>query len=147
MLQLTGTEAAKLARLADELEPTDSDLASVLRRLLRESKPPKGYLTTGQAARLLDVTSQTVRNWADRGWLASERARPLGRRHIEQAAVDRMLAFRAAVRDAGVPALTDDEIDRELAAHRQERSKSETGEPLAGGVHRGRQERSLVGSA
>jgi excisionase family DNA binding protein len=131
MLQLTASEAAEVEAFAEELKTTRPVVAYVLRRVLKNARVPRHeYLTTGEAAALLGVTAQTVRNWADRKWLASERVRPLGRRHIAKAAVEEMLAFRRDVEAGGVLGLTDDEIDEEIRLHRQERSTRSAGDDL-----------------
>jgi excisionase family DNA binding protein len=146
MLQLTGPEAAMVQQHADRIEHTDAKLAALLRRILRElGSPPEGYLTTGQVADMLDVTTQTVRNWADRGWLPSSRMRPTGRRKIPRSAIDDVVAFRQRLLSEGVPALTDDQVDQEIRAHRQERSSGSTSGADGAGTGRARIDRSVAG--
>jgi excisionase family DNA binding protein len=51
--------------------------ARVITRLMKAisagSDETKTYVSPAEAARILDVTPQTVRNWADRGWLPCDR--------------------------------------------------------------------------
>jgi excisionase family DNA binding protein len=146
MLQLTGPEAAMIQQHADRIERSDARVAALLRRIVRElGRPPEGYLTTGEVADMLDVTTQTVRNWADRGWLPSARMRPTGRRRIPRAAIDEVVAFRERLLREGVPALTDEQVDSEIRAHRQERSSSSTSRADRPGGGGARGDRAVAG--
>ncbi len=59
--------------------------ARIIRRLMKaiasgSSDETKAYFSPAEAARILDVTPQTVRNWADRGWLPCQRTYGKARR-------------------------------------------------------------------
>ncbi len=101
LAHFTSAEVAQLESVAEELERKRPAAARLLRRLLRAvrqpRRPDKGdddMLTTTEAARLLGVSDQTVRNWADLQWISAYRLHPLARRQIPAAALRRVLEFR-----------------------------------------------------
>jgi len=121
-------------------QPTESDLfvrgqtlAQALHRegrveeaqtvvaLLEAVKPVKQpvYLTTGEVARRIGVSRQTVVNWVKKGWLKG--ARIGGRIMIPRAALsdfDDLLAVFDAL-DADRPPATDEEINAVLKPERR----------------------------
>jgi excisionase family DNA binding protein len=94
------------------------DAAKIIRRVVRaiasgkvaEASP---FVSPAEAAKLLDVTPQTVRNWADRGWLPCERT--LGRaRRIPRASLASAIALSR--QRPPVPDLSPEEIARIIGA-------------------------------
>lgn len=86
-------------------------------------------LTTGQAALILGVTPQSVRNWVDAGWLPSQRRSPFGRRMIDPSALVELGRFRTN-RDllaASGGVITEEQAAETLRAHRAKRSTAEVG--------------------
>ena len=94
-MTLTHADIAELETLAREVEPSRPHAARLLRRILKTAVRPAAeqLVTTGEAARILGVSDQTVRNWADAGWLPSRRLHPLGRRMIPDSALQGARAF------------------------------------------------------
>lgn len=133
MLPLTAADIDELEKTAEELHRTRPKAARILARILAAARSPDDMLwTTAQVAQALDVSTQTVRNWVDAGWLPAQRTHPLGRRRIPASALSGVWQFRAAKwRHSGAP-LTDEQI---VAAVRETRANR----PVAG---RTRHERS-----
>ncbi|MEX2522872.1 MAG: helix-turn-helix domain-containing protein [Chloroflexota bacterium] len=119
MYSLTAADIDELEEATEELRRTRPKAARILVRILDLARSPDDTLwTTAQVARALDVSTQTVRNWVDAGWLPAERAHPLGRRRIPASALAGVWEFRAArSRGARVP-LTDEQV---VAAIREQR--------------------------
>ena len=130
-MHLSRTDQAVLRRLEKELSSTRPDDARVLSRILRNDKTPSQYVTTSEAASILGVTSQTVRNWVDRGWLPAKRPRPFAHRRIERRHLDSVADIRARIDRQGIVTKTDGEIDALLSRHREDRQRARVGEPLA----------------
>ena len=89
------------------------DAAKVIARLVKaiavasvaQTTP---YASVAEAAQAFGVTPQTVRNWADRGWLPCERSFG-GTRRIPRSALASAQALRRA--RPTVPDLSADQID------------------------------------
>jgi len=120
---LTSADIAELERLAKEVEPSRPHAARLLRRVLKAAVRPaeERMLTTSEAARELGVSDQTVRNWADAGWLASRRLHRLGRRMIPESSLRSVRAFDA-VRLTPKSRLSEEEAVELVRQHRRERT-------------------------
>jgi excisionase family DNA binding protein len=86
--------------------------ARIITRLMKaisaaRSDETRAYVSPAEAARILDVTPQTVRNWADRGWLPCERTFGKARR-IPRTALASALALSRP--RPPVPDLSPDEL-------------------------------------
>ena len=123
MTTLTSADIAELERLAKEVEPSRPHAARLLRRVLKAAVRPaeERMLTTSEAARELGVSDQTVRNWADAGWLASRRLHRLGRRMIPESSLRSVRAFDA-VRLTPKSRLSEEEAVELVRQHRRERT-------------------------
>lgn len=123
MTTLTSADIAELETLAKEVEPSRPHAARLLRRVLKAAVRPaeERMLTTSEAARELGVSDQTVRNWADAGWLASRRLHRLGRRMIPESSLRSVRAFDA-VRLTPKSRLSEEEAVELVRQHRRERS-------------------------
>lgn len=125
-MQLTAAETDEVKAGARDLKRSRPALAAVLRRLLATRDDLADGLTTRQAADLIGVSAQTVRNWADRGWLLSTRSHPLSRRKIDRSAIDRIRTARTSMdRVAARSTLSDAQIDAEIRTYRRARSRGE----------------------
>jgi len=76
---LTDEEQQTLKAVLPTIRRTSPDAARILNRLMRAIASGKVadaslYASVSEVADAFDVTPQTIRNWADRGWLPSERA-------------------------------------------------------------------------
>ena len=74
------------------------EAAKIIVRLIKVAYSPEPaqedpYVSVSDAAEVLGVTRQTVRNWADRGWIPSQR-RPGGARRIPRSALASAEALR-----------------------------------------------------
>jgi transposase-like protein len=76
------------------------------------------HVSISEAARIFGVTTQTVRNWVDRGWILGAWKTPAGTRMIPRAALASAEAI-ARPRPT-VPRMTPEEIQEVIEApHRQ----------------------------
>src|SRR5205085_6485048 len=82
------------------------------------------WCTTGEAARILGVTSRTVANWAGAGWLAHHTTAG-GHRRFRREDVERFLAdrHRGSARDDAVPSRADRVTSAEGTPPRRRRPK------------------------
>ena len=101
MADFNATDVARLEAVATDYERRrQSATARLIRRVIRRVQPSNDpqredeTLTTTEAAQLLGVSDQTVRNWTDLKWLPAYRAHPLARRKIPAAAVRQVREFR-----------------------------------------------------
>jgi MerR family regulatory protein len=83
---LTAEEQATITAALPSIRQAAPDAASIIVRLLdnaaaREMAPEPRYASIAEIATAFDVTQQTIRNWADRGWLPCDRT-PAGTRRI-----------------------------------------------------------------
>jgi len=89
---LTEEEQQAIMAVLPAIRRTSPDAARILSRLLRtiasdqvtETSP---YASVTEVATAFNVTPQTIRNWADRGWLPSERTLG-GARRIPRSTLD-----------------------------------------------------------
>ncbi len=88
---LTDEEQQTLKAVLPAIRRTSPDAARILNRLMRAIASGKVtdaglYASVTEVAAAFDVTPQTIRNWADRGWLPSERTMG-GARRIPRSAL------------------------------------------------------------
>ena len=123
---LSTTDRKELEALAHEVRSERPRAASALKRVLVVLAVESGaeMLTTTQAAELLSVSDQTIRNWTIRGWLPSRRLHPLGRRMIPRQAVEGLRAFDQVRLDSR---LSEDDAVELVRTHRRERARAKVG--------------------
>jgi hypothetical protein len=114
LIDLTPRERREVEAALPAIAPVNETVAAVLRRLLeaggqaqfgdrpaapgdRPTDEAAAYVGVGEAARFFGVTSQTIRNWADKGLLAAD-VTPAGTRLIPALALQRARAFLDAPR-------------------------------------------------
>ena len=83
---LTPEEQATITAALPSIRQAAPDAANIIVRLLddaaaRVTAPEHRYASIAEIATAFDVTQQTIRNWADRGWLPCDRT-PAGTRRI-----------------------------------------------------------------
>ena len=119
---LTEREMNSIRRLAERLEK--KGLAAEGRRLRSIISPEgeKNELKASEAAAVLHVTSQTIRNWVRSG-LLDGRVDHTGHIFVPVSALRPAIEMDAAMpyRSASAPEIADDEILAEIAAYRSER--------------------------
>lgn len=119
-IELTREEIREVQAALPKFRRADPVAAAIVRRLVRAARPAKQpYASVSEAARVFGVTDQTIRNWVDRGWIASEPRIGRGPRRISRSLVERAAAF--AEPPEGVPLLDDDQLQARLE-HRRRRS-------------------------
>lgn len=121
---LSATETKELERFATKIERTEPRVASVIRKAIAVRVAPTAgqYATVGQAAKVLQVSDQTVRNWLDSGWLTGIRRGPLRRRLILRSSLDAVQRFDA-VQLSSKTTMTEDDAAGLVQQHRRERAK------------------------
>ena len=134
MLHLNRSDAASLRELEREFEDSRPDVARVIRKVLGQTQgePAPAYVTTTEAAAVIGVSAQTVRNWIDRGWLSARRSHPLAHRRISRQELDRLLDFRARLTSHGVEPRSDGQLEALLSRHSEDRRRRRIGEPISG---------------
>jgi excisionase family DNA binding protein len=125
MLTLTSSDIAELETLAEEVKASRPHASRLLRRVLKVAVRPseETLMTTTQAAEILGVSDQTVRNWADAGWLPARRLHKLGRRMIPEASLRAARAFDA-VKLVPKNSLSEGDAVAVVRTHRGERSRT-----------------------
>jgi excisionase family DNA binding protein len=125
MLTLTSADIAELETLAEEVRASRPHTSRLLRRVLKVAVRPseETLLTTTEASRILGVSDQTVRNWADAGWLPSRRMHKLGRRMIPETSLRAVQAFDAVKLVPKKP-LSEAEAGEIVRKHRRERARA-----------------------
>ena len=120
---LTPEEQATITAALPSIREAAPDAANIIVRLLdnaaaREMAPEQRYASIAEVATAFDVTQQTIRNWADRGWLPCDRS-PGGTRRIPRgvlASADALARPRP-----GTPDLTPEQIEAIVSAPRRAR--------------------------
>jgi excisionase family DNA binding protein len=103
--------------------------SEALRKVLDQVERPKAGLSTGEAARLLHVTPQTIRNWVRAGVLAGWKDTTTGHVFVSRESLIPALVQRRVLPDASVPDVSDAEIAAEIAAVRTERRRGGAAAP------------------
>jgi len=122
----TSADIAELEKLADDVKASRPHVSRLLRRVLKVAVRPSSaetLLTTTAVAEMLGVSDQTVRNWADAGWLPSRRLHRLGRRLIPESALRSVKAFDAVRLNPKKPMSEDDAVEL-VRRHRRERART-----------------------
>jgi hypothetical protein len=115
---LTAEEQATITAALPSIREAAPGAASIIARLLdnaaaREMAPEQRYASIAEVATAFDVTQQTIRNWADRGWLPCDRT-PAGTRRIPRSVLS---SSQALSRPRPVPPdLTQPQIEAILNA-------------------------------
>ena len=107
MTTVSAEVLAKGRELVESLQREGrSDDASVIDTLVRAVDPTRPYFTTGQVARRLGVSRQTIVNWIKQGYLPGER---VGARMLVPASAFEQYAEFEAIFDREVPPLSPEE--------------------------------------
>ena len=121
---VTEEQGSKLRHLAEQLEARGLRQESqALGALLGELDVVPEWVGTAEAAEILLVTQQTVRNWVRAGVLPGRRD-PTGHVHVARDALLPALRQRDASPTRAAVAISDDEVDVEIAAFRAERRET-----------------------
>ena len=117
-ITINAAEQGLLRAAAAELRSSRPEIARLLERLgsgaSGEAAPPPATASITEIAAAFGVTTQTIRNWADRGWLPSSRT-PGGTRRFPRSILEQSAGLNAP-RPAGVREHTDAEIQELLGA-------------------------------
>jgi|GEM_PF-5740919 len=118
---VTEEQTRKLHRVAEQLDMQGfHEESGVLQTLLEEIEGQAATASTAEAAEILSVTQQTVRNRVRAGILAGGQD-ATGHFYVFREALIPLLQMRRALPDIAEDEVTDDEIDAEIAAVRAER--------------------------
>ena len=125
MTVMTSADIAELETLANDVRATRPHAARLLRRLLESVARPaeERLLTTTEAAKIMDVSDQTIRNWADAGWLPSHRAHRFARRMIPESALRAAQAFDAT-KLTPKRTMSDEDVAELVRKRRRERASA-----------------------
>jgi MerR family regulatory protein len=115
--ELTPQERNEVEAALPAITPVSGVAADVLQRMLdadpiaprRATGPADQYASISEAAKVFGVTTQSIRNWIDKGLLAAYLT-PAGTRKVRREGLERVKAFRARPRPPG-PTYSDAEID------------------------------------
>ena len=115
-ITINAAEQGLLRAAAAELRSSRPEIARLLERLgsgaSGEAAPPPATASITEIAAAFGVTTQTIRNWADRGWLPSSRT-PGGTRRFPRSILEQSAGLNAP-RPAGVREHADAEIQELL---------------------------------
>jgi transposase-like protein len=105
---------------------TSPEAATIIARLLRaaaaiEEPAVRPYASVREVALAFSVTDQTVRNWADRGWLPADRSFGRGPRRIPRSVLASAEAL-SRPRPA-IPESTPDQVEAILSRPRSATAK------------------------
>ena len=120
---LTPGERATISAALPSIRRAAPDAAEIIARIIEDpegprAKPRSRYASTAEVATAFSVTEQTIRNWADRGWLPCDRT-PAGTRRIPRS----VLASHEALNRTRppMPDLTPAQVEAILNAPRRGR--------------------------
>lgn len=120
--RLTDEEQQTIAAALPSIRRAAPDAARIIDRLLRASSTDEAaashYASITEVATAFNVTPQTIRNWADRGWLPCDRS-PGGTRRIPRNVLASAHAL-ARPRPA-TPDLSPEQIEAIVSAPRRAR--------------------------
>lgn len=123
---VTEEQAQKLHRMAQRLEMQGlRDESDVLRAFLDEIGGQSTVVGTAEAAEILSVTQQTIRNWIRAGILAGGQD-ATGRFSVSKAALVPTMRMRQALPVVAEETISDEDIDAEIDAVRNGRRAATT---------------------
>jgi excisionase family DNA binding protein len=106
-IDLTPHERREVEAALPAIAPVSGVAAEVLRRVLEADpvgavgeevvEPAEAYASMSEAARVFGVTTQTIRNWVDKGLLTAH-ITPAGTRRVPRSVLERVAAFNASPR-------------------------------------------------
>lgn len=114
----------------DEIRPRHPRAVQILEGLVAPYRAAheSDWISTGQAAAIVGVTPQTIRNWVDSGWVDSRRRSPFGRRLVSTAALRDVARFRSAREaQANRHHISEEEAAEALQARRRTDAAAEVG--------------------
>lgn len=124
---VTEEQSRKLRWVAEQLETQGLRRESqVLQAVLAEMSGQSASVSSAEAAEILSVTQQTIRNWVRAGILAGGRD-ATGHFYVFREALASAIRMRQVLPDITEDAITDEEIDAEIAAVRAERRARPSG--------------------
>ena len=130
---VTEEQARMLHRVAEQLESQGlHEESEVLHEFLVEIGGQFVTISTAEAAEILCVTQQTIRNWVRAGILAGGQD-ATGHFYVSREALIPALRMRQVMPDIAEGDVSDEEIDAEIAAVRSERRAVAGQSPLPGG--------------
>ncbi len=120
---ITDEEQLLIISILPAIRREDPAAEKIIRRLVEAAAPgpttsDSPYAPINEVARSFSVTTQTVRNWADRGWLPSVRT-PGGTRRIPRSALASAEALSGP--RPPVPDLTPERIEAAINAPRRKK--------------------------
>jgi len=122
MLAISTRDLVEVDSALEDIREEHPRAAAILEQLYAPHRAVAqgGLLTTGQVAAIMEVTTQTVRNWVDAGWLPAVRRYGVGRRLIKATAIGNVERFRTARERLAAtgPAFTEGQATEALRAHR-----------------------------
>jgi len=117
-IDLSPQERREVEAALPAIAPVSGAAADVLRRVLsadqsgtgieRANGPAEAYASMSETARVFGVTTQTIRNWVDKGLLTAH-VTPAGTRRVPRYILERVAEFNARPRPPG-PTYSDAEI-------------------------------------
>jgi len=117
-IDLTPRERSEVEAALPAIAPVSGVAAEVLQRVLdadatgtgirRASRPANAYAGIGETAKVFCVSTQTIRNWFDKGLLTGHLT-PAGTRRLLREDLDRVADFNSRPRPPG-PTYSDAEI-------------------------------------
>jgi hypothetical protein len=107
LINLTPQERIEVEAALPAIAPVSGTAAEVLRRVLdaepagvatrRATRPPNAYASIGETANVFCVTTQTIRNWFDKGLLTGH-VTPAGTRRLLREDLERVADFNSRPR-------------------------------------------------
>lgn len=126
MAVVTPEQVETITSVAEQLEGKGLvEESRALRALVAELESGPQEVSASTAARILEVTPQTVRNWVRNGILAGRKDRT-GHFYVQARALTHALQMHAVFATAPAVQITGAEIDAEIEAVRAERRERAT---------------------
>lgn len=130
MIGMTARDLPEIERAIEDIRTDRPRVAEIFEKLVAPhvAALDDDWITTGQAAAVVGVSVQTIRNWVDAGWLASRRANALGRREVRSSALRDVARFRDARQgQKHLRTVTKEQAAEALRAHRKAKSAPNVG--------------------
>jgi hypothetical protein len=116
LINLTPQERMEVEAALPAILPVSETAAEILQRVLnadptsprRATGPADQYASIGEAAKVFGVTTQSIRNWIDKGLMRAY-VTPAGTRKVLREGLDRVAEFNARPRPPG-PTYSEAEI-------------------------------------